>query len=283
MVKIKRKKIGNNYLSLDVHNKHERRYYRKKHHIDAILANAFVVKGNKVLDLGANIGFCTLHYLRNGASLVHAYEPENVMFNRLKEIEDKCLMVFDTAISDTKSEKVLYLSSKHQQGHSLQLDQVELFEDIFSKDVATQAVKTSTLDKIYNSQEFFDFIKIDVEGHELSALKGGRDLFGRNPSCILQIEIYPMYFDEVSLELRKSFNHIYLVFEAKIGGTFYLSENVWEEPEHGYKNTPPNFICSNNKIAAFTKDQSLKSHGMTMNILGRILRLPEIFMLHRKK
>lgn len=204
---------------------------------------------------------------------MHAYEPERSLFSRLKKIKDKNLFVFDVAISDKNLDLKLYLSSKHQQGHTLELEQVDLFRDIFSTNVETQIVKTCTLDDTYSHGEFFDFIKIDIEGHELSALQGGRDLLRRNSSCILQIEIYPKYFDQVASEIKRNFSYIYRVFEAKVGGSFYLSDNVSEKPEYGYKNSPPTYICSNVKLEKFTKDKCIKNHGFVMNIIGTLERL----------
>jgi len=248
MRKFLEKKIGNHVLFLDSANKHERKYYKKRNHIDAMLGEAFVKKGFNVLDLGANVGFCALHYLKNGASNVDAYEPQHELFLRLKAIEAPSLNAFEIAVSDEAADLDLYISTAHNQGHTLELEQVKLHRKVFPDQLIVQKVRTKLLDDIYGESEIFDFIKMDIEGYELRALKGGAKLLSRSRNCILQVEIYDKFFEQTVFELSKTFNHIYKVFYSEDAGKFYLSKNISEVPVFGFKDKPPNYICSNRSL-----------------------------------
>ena len=246
------KKIGDYVLPLKLNNKHEINYSKDKLHIDAMLAKLFIRNNFKVLDLGANIGFCTLNYIKYGASKVDAYEPQKNMFERLNSIEAFEINAFNIAVSDENSEKTLHISNSHNQGHTLEMEQVKLFPQVFLGQQSTEKVWTKRLDDIYNSSEVFDFIKMDVEGHELQALRGARSLLERCKTVTLQIEIYEKHLLDVIKELEITFRHIYLVCYSEEQGRLYLTKNFKEEPLKGFSKNPPNYICSHWSLGQFT-------------------------------
>lgn len=245
------KKIGDYFLKLKLDNKHEIQYFKNKYHIDEMLASLFIKNNFKVLDLGANIGFCALNYIKYGASKVDAYEPQKEMFERLNLIEAIEIKKFKIAVSDENSEKTLYVSKTHNQGHTLDIEQVDLFPKIFSDQLFIEKVQTKRLDDIYTKSEVFDYIKMDIEGHELNALIGARDLLERCSTVILQIEIYDKYLFETLKELKKTFNYIYRVCFSKDKGKLYLLKNFEAEPLEGFHKTF-NYICSRWSLGRFT-------------------------------
>ena len=252
MINTFRKKIGDYHLQLKLDNKHEINYSKNKNHIDAMLASLFIKNNFKVLDLGANIGFCSLNYIKYGASKVDEYEPQKEIFERLNSIENYEMKAFNIAVSDENTKKTLYVSKTHNQGHTLDMEQVKLFQNIFSDQLSKEIVQTKRLDDIYTSSETFDFIKIDIEGHELQALRGARNLLKRSKSVTLQIEIYEKYLPDTLKELKQTFNHIYLVCFSEEKNKLYLTKNFNDEPLEGFRKNPPNYICSNWSLGRFT-------------------------------
>ena len=208
-----------------------------------MLASLFIKDNFKVLDLGANIGFCTLNYIKYGASKVDAYEPHKEMFERLNSIEATEIRAFNIAVSDENSVKDLYVSKTHNQGHTLEIEQVHLFPKIYSDQQSTEKVQTKRLDDIYSNSEVFDFVKMDIEGHELKALRGARNLLKKSRKVILQLEIYDKYFLETLKELKKTFNHIYRVYVSKGQKKLFFLKKLEVENLEGFKKTYI-YICS---------------------------------------
>ncbi len=244
----KKLKIGRNYLYLYSNIKHEFKYLNEKFNVDAMLADQFIKKNSLVIDVGANIGYCALQYLKNGAERVDAYEPNCEIFRRLKRLKINELNAFNLAISDLNGESNLFISQSHNQGHTLEKKIVDDFRWIFPENLKKQKVKLKTLDTIYCRGEIFDFIKIDVEGHELKILKGGNLFFKRCKKAILQIEIYNKESDQVFEELQKYYKYIYRVFYSLSIGKLYFSDLRDSQPIKNYTNNPPNYICSNKKL-----------------------------------
>lgn len=240
--------IGNNDLYLELENKHEFRYFMDKFDVDAAIADIFVKVGDKVLDAGANIGFCSLHYLKNGASKVEAYEPQSHLHKRLVSLEDKRLKVHKIALSDEVGNATLYISKSHNQGHTINKEICKIHPRIFGKKITSEAVEVSTLDTLYARGEEFDFIKLDVEGVELKVIKGGTNLFRCSKNGILQIEIKDEFLDEYLEVLNTMYTHIYRVLYSKSDCSLYITKNFDAPARKGYLIYPPNYLCSNKAL-----------------------------------
>ena len=81
---------------------------------------------------------------------------------------------------------------------------------------STVSVKTSTLDDycIENKIEKADLIKLDVEGFEVQAYHGMRNIVKKSPDTILFIEFTAKSYDEPEEFfnlLKKDFQHIALI------------------------------------------------------------------------
>jgi FkbM family methyltransferase len=138
------------------------------------------------VDVGANTGVYTF-FLRKYSSICHAIEPNPHLAELLMRSFSSDVHVFEGALSDQNGETTLsipIIGEKESPGlasveHSNQL--AETFE------VNTLKVPTMKLDDMDIST--VGFIKIDVEGHELSVLKGGEQLLDRDgPNIIVEAE-----------------------------------------------------------------------------------------------
>jgi len=142
--------------------------FYEPHYIKWVSEN-FVNPDKEVLDIGANIGSYTLS-LANKVKHVHSFECSPVVYNYLcanlilHDLSDK-VTTYNTALSDVCSKAQYYLRSID--GGINGISQFEI-DDINNNKSVT--VPTKTLD----SYEFdnINFIKLDVEGHELQVLKG---------------------------------------------------------------------------------------------------------------
>jgi len=146
--------------------------------------------GMVFLDVGAHVGYYSLLAVSElgGQIHVHAFEPvdnthrafcENVERNRLQNIRVNKLIV-----SDTRSPQSIYVHESWNSGVS----------SIFFREGSTcrpEEVESITLDA-YCARENLarvDVIKLDVEGHELSVLKGAVEtLAQRRPVLLMEVK-----------------------------------------------------------------------------------------------
>ena len=241
-------KIGENNLNLDLRWKHEKMYYREYSNgipdFDAEIARLFLKKGDVVLDLGANIGFNSLHYLALGAKKVYAIEPVKEIYDRLKSIKDESLIPINCAVGDTDSDDFITISTTHNQGSTLDPDILRVHDWIFGSNPKRQKVKVCKLDTLFPRGKF-DFLKIDVEGFEMEAINGGKFLFQDRTPKYMQIEINHAFIEEYLSELSKRYPFIYRIYRNKItGDLLFNSVNDSKEPSKDFTNRPPNYLCS---------------------------------------
>ncbi len=142
-------------------------------------------KGGLIFDIGANQGHKTDIFLRLGARVV-AVEPDpsnqrilrqNFLDYRLKR---KPVTIVDKAVSD-KSGKAIFLvdelgSAKNTLNQKW-ADSLRTDSRRFGKKLAfeeSREVETITLEELMRSYGTPYYVKIDVEGHEMSVIKGMR-------------------------------------------------------------------------------------------------------------
>jgi FkbM family methyltransferase len=141
-------------------------------HVEAVIRKV-VKSGQVALDIGANIGYFSsvLAEVVKDAGRVYAFEPVDATFQQLKLTKEanrfSNLDLFNCGLGD-KAEELLILFDRNISGNS------SLYERN-SLNMLKQPIQITTLDMLYGEERIAlcDFIKIDVEGHEIRALKGG--------------------------------------------------------------------------------------------------------------
>jgi len=158
--------------------------------------------GDVGLDVGANVGWYSLCLERHavGDCRIYAFEPdevnhallsENVAINRARRI-----VPVRKAASDGPGTRTLYLYDPKNTGrHSL----------LPVNTAGEREVEAVTLDG-FLAGEGIDpgrvrFLKLDVEGHELSVLEGARSLLGKVP--VVLMEYSPRTMREAGLDPRR--------------------------------------------------------------------------------
>jgi FkbM family methyltransferase len=158
-------------------------YERELVHLDRFLS-----PGDVAVDAGANCGIYTIAFgkLVGNSGRVLSFEPaaetfpilqHNIRINGLHNTK-----AFQMALSDIKGRAQLFHHSGGPVAYSLGKDPSSLgiFED----------VATTTLDDVMQEEsiQHIDFIKMDVEGAELSVLRGAKKLLSRSrPIFVLEI------------------------------------------------------------------------------------------------
>ena len=234
-------------LRLLLRYRHELEYYLRAKRgmlicLDEIVAKNFVKQGDICLDVGANIGLTALLYVYSGASKVVAIEANPKMFDRLKEVasDSNSIEAWDLAASDCEGEITLFQSTAHNQGSTIDRDTISLFRHIFGSHPNSIVVKSNKLDKI--TQEDINFIKIDIEGAEVLALEGAKELLRKSSLRAVHIESYGNKISQVFDILIPIFSTVEQVVVSENGFDAKLV-NYGSVVPKGYETTG-NFVFS---------------------------------------
>jgi FkbM family methyltransferase len=137
-----------------------------------------VHKGDIVLDCGANVGVFTRESLKRGAAKVIAIEPapENVEVlkrNFKDEIAAGSVVVYAKGVWDKDDVLSMHVDAKNSAADTFVLDRKETTGDI--------KLPLTTIDKLVAELGLprVDYIKMDIEGAEPNALRGGHDAIAK--------------------------------------------------------------------------------------------------------
>lgn len=138
------------------------------------------------VDIGANFGLYTLHAVARGAAREFiAFEPDprnaaqlngNLYLNGMTG----SVVLFQKAVSERSGLIGLNLHSERSTGTTRVAQEGE----------AAIEVACVSLDETFAWRDRNILIKMDIEGHELAALRGMANLLTNN-RCVLQVEVFP--------------------------------------------------------------------------------------------
>lgn len=146
--------------------------------------NIFCDKNKISLDIGALWGGYTI-LLSKLSEKVFVFEPNISKYNFLKSAFKKTnnVEIFNYAVSN-KSDRVKFRLPKNSPGNATieESNTLDEFESVEEYDVQTTTIDQMMFDNV-------GFIKIDIEGHEYSALEGMiQTLRGNRPNLLIEIE-----------------------------------------------------------------------------------------------
>ncbi len=146
---------------------------------------SFRKPGSALLDIGANLGYYSLrfsNYFRK--SKIHAFEPNprmRALFSKSAFLNgfSETITIHPYAVSD--KEGVLFLAVPEHHAGGASLTESGDHESCVKVDI-------KNLDAYLGSTFTCGLIKLDVEGHELHALRGMQSILERSNQCALMFE-----------------------------------------------------------------------------------------------
>jgi len=145
-------------------------------------------EGDLALDIGSNIGYSTLSLCKNMKKVI-AIEPDDRSRKILKKniklnnFTNK-VKVLDIAISNKEGKKIFYLS-KHPNLSA------------FRKNKKYWTKKKEVIVKTIDSLSVLpNFIKMDLEGHEVEVIEGAMESLKKTNFCKILIEVHPQFYDK---------------------------------------------------------------------------------------
>ena len=171
-----------------------------------VVLNALLPEKGVLIDIGANMGYCSLLMSRTVGEdgKIFAIEPserdflrliDNISLNKLNNVS-----VYRLAISDTSGEVEISIASEERS--SLNTLGTEFSNKAIDK-LRTEKVEATTLDHFIEQEEIdkIDVIKMDIEGSEFRALLGANasiEMF--RPALILGINKNSLKANDSSVE-----------------------------------------------------------------------------------
>jgi FkbM family methyltransferase len=179
-----------------------------------------VCSGMICFDIGANIGYYTLHLSRivGNAGRVFAFEPTTWAFRRLQRNlslnNPDNIIIERLGLSDSEE------LGKPLEGFAFQASW-PLDKSFQGKVASGDTANFTTLDKYItdNMIESVDFIKVDVDGYEERVLRGGKSAISRFRPFIL-MEVCPHALDLNGATVKSLLKHL-----EEIGYTFIFVED----------------------------------------------------------
>tara|TARA_B100000212_G_scaffold340756_1_gene322162 strand:+ start:1159 stop:2028 length:870 start_codon:yes stop_codon:yes gene_type:complete len=171
-------------------------------------------KDLSVLDIGANIGNHSIFFSKFFEK-VYAFEPNSLTYDLLKinakyYCEKKNIEIFKFGLSDSKGK--FYLSTnKSNLGGSHIISKNELKNNLKNKISLIEVKRADQINSLRLAK--IGLIKIDIEGHELKALLGSKNIIKENRPIIL--------FEQHEKEIKNGSSKV-INYLKNLGYSFYI-------------------------------------------------------------
>jgi FkbM family methyltransferase len=175
-------------------------FHGKNREIEEMLAFGCLVQpGVSILEIGGHIGFASLYFssLVGAAGKVIVFEPgpNNLPYLKINTAACANVKVEQLACSDSDGQSILFVDNLTGQNNSLipefkGLEANALYAPGVAVQTAQATVKTLKVDTYCVKHGIIpDFIKIDVEGHELAVLVGAEDILRSSSPPMIMVEV----------------------------------------------------------------------------------------------
>jgi FkbM family methyltransferase len=169
-------------------------------------------KPRLAVDIGGNVGNYTAELRRKNPALeIHTFEPSatNVAKLNARFRDDKLVTVVPLALSDKSGTATLFSNEPGSGLGSLTQRKLDHFNMAFDTSETVEIIRFEDYWKTRLQSRPLDIVKMDIEGHELVALKGFGDAL--NVTTVLQFEFggcnidTRTYFQDFWYFLKKTF------------------------------------------------------------------------------
>lgn len=179
----------------------------------------FIKPGMICIDVGANFGYYTVKMSRKVTELgsVIAFEPTNNFYDSLiKNIKlnsTSNVVLEKLGLSNKQSTSKIKIGTETATIHWVEGSESNSspFDEIIKLDTLDNYVYNHNIEKI-------DFIKVDIDGHEYSFLKGAESSLLRFRPVIL-IEISHLHYHEAGVDMEEFYTYI-----LELGYSIYTEE-----------------------------------------------------------
>ena len=200
-------------------------------------------KPNIFIDIGANKGLYTQYLLNKFPNLEsHLFEPSNLNY---KILSDKFslknnIFINKLGLYSSNSEGILYSDSYGSGLASVTRRRLNHVNIKFDKQ---EKINLLRFDEYWEKDQIIDYVKIDVEGHELDVLNGFGDL-------IYKTKLVQFEFGGCNIDTRTFFQDFWYFFMEKNFNIYRITprgcnliRNYFESDE--YFNGATNYIAIN--------------------------------------
>jgi FkbM family methyltransferase len=194
-----------------------------------------VSPGDQVVDVGANIGVYSRFFslLVGPTGSVTAIEPEASNFHRLVQNTAALsnVKVFCAAAGDHSGEALLFKSNDMNVDH-------RTFDSGDGR--TSEMVKMIALDDVITSGQPISLIKIDVQGFELSVLKGANRILNENKNIKILMEFWPYGLLKASVEPDSVIDYLrshgFFIADTTTPEREFISSELSSSSENSYCN-----------------------------------------------
>ena len=177
------------------------------------------------IDVGANVGsyLQAANHNKRFAQVI-GIEPVPSLYNRLKRIFKSRVLMINGVISSDMGKETLYIPSfrGNSKFSRASLNRAQ-FED--NRTLDALEVNSFSLDSLRSKMAGkCSFVKIDVEGHELSVLEGARNIIDDDS---------PAFLIEIELDNYDNYDNFYRVFSIMFDHGYKCY--VWKNGLHSVK------------------------------------------------
>lgn len=160
-------------------------YGEYEHNLTTCISR-IVKPGFFCLDIGANFGYYSVLLAKatRNKGAVHSFEPVSFIHDLARETMElngvsDCVVLNNWGLGAADGEFTVYSFKNLPHGHASS-------NDLGRADAVPHRCRVTTLDQYAakHNLKAVDFVKIDVEGDELSALRGGQHLLRRSNAAI---------------------------------------------------------------------------------------------------
>ena len=169
------------------------------------------------IDIGANVGTYTVELQKNSNNVI-CFEPLKKNIRYLKYLIKKNVKIYNYGLSNKKKLEYIYIP-KINSNFDYALATLNYKNIINFKELKRVKIKLKKFDQLFfntHNNKNIDFIKIDVEGHELEVLKG--------MNIFLKIN-KPIFLIEIEKRHNASSEKVFMFFKKRNYKSYILKEN----------------------------------------------------------
>jgi len=180
-------------------------YKKKRDLLEITYYKKYIKPGNVVLDIGGNIGFTTSIFSKlvepNGK--VISFEPDKINFKHLSNLVKgkklKNVDLVNKAVSINSKPTNIYLSNRLGVDHRTY--KPKNYDSVYE-------IPAISIDEFLGDNKKVDFIKIDIQGFEMTAIKGMLETLSANPDLVVLSEFWPEGLRQAGRSVEDYYNYL---------------------------------------------------------------------------